>query len=708
MSAKSYKEAEARTVPLEKVRNIGIMAHIDAGKTTTTERILFYTGVNHKVGEVHDGTATMDWMVQEQERGITITSAATTCFWNDACINIIDTPGHVDFTAEVERSLRVLDGAIGVFCAVGAVQPQSETVWRQATKYKVPVIAFVNKMDRIGADFANVISEIRNKLGARPLPLQLPIGAEDEFEGVVDLISNKAYRFVGDHGIEVEVGEPPADMADAISEAYDCIIETTSEYDESILETYYNDERPKPETVKAAIRTAVLKGELVPVLCGSAFKNKGVQPLLDAIIDYLPTPVDKWEIDGFNPKTGEPITRQVGDDQPLSALAFKVRSDPYGKLVYFRVYSGTLSKGSKVYNPRSKSTERLGRILRMHANSREDRDAIYSGEIAAAVGLKDFTTGDTICIAHQPILLESMSFPEPVISMAIEPKTSGDRDKLAKSLLDLMDEDPTFRTRTDPETGQTIISGMGELHLEIIRDRLTREFNVGANAGTPQVAYRETITNPATGDYTFERQIGGSGQFGHVILKLEPQTRGYGTKIDNKLSENHVPREFHDAIVEGIRESGTTGLLLGSPLIDWHCTVTGGSCRQDEASEMAFKMAASSAFREAVKRAGPVLLEPIMKLEVTTPEENVGDVIADINSRSGQVSNIKSHDNGISTVGATLALSNLFGYSTDLRSLTKGRAAPTVEPSHFAQVSQDTLEKLVDSRYLAKVLGSSQ
>jgi elongation factor G len=704
MSVKSYKEADTRTVPLEKVRNIGIMAHIDAGKTTTTERILFYTGVNHKVGEVHDGTATMDWMVQEQERGITITSAATTCFWQDACINIIDTPGHVDFTAEVERSLRVLDGAIGVFCAVGAVQPQSETVWRQATKYRVPVIAFVNKMDRVGADFAHVVSEIRSKLGARPLPLQLPIGAEDEFEGIVDVITGKAYRFAGDYGVDVEVGEPPAEMAADIAAAYDGIVETTSEYDESILDTYLNDERPQAETIKAAIRAAVLKGELVPVFCGSAFKNKGVQPLLDAILDYLPTPVDKWEIDGFNPKTGEKLNRQVGDDQPLSALAFKVQSDPYGKLIYFRVYSGTLVKGSKVYNPRTARTERLGRILRMHANSREDRDAIFSGEIAAAVGLKDFTTGDTICVAHQPILLESMSFPEPVISMAIEPKTSGDRDKLAKSLLDLMDEDPTFRTRTDPETGQTIISGMGELHLDIIRDRLTREFKVGANAGTPQVAYRETISNPATGEHTFERQIGGSGQYGHVILKLEPKSRGYGNKIDNQLRESDIPREFHKAIIDGVRESGTTGLLLGSPLIDWRCTITGGSCRDDEASEVAYKMAASTAFREAVKTAGPVLLEPIMKLEVTTPEEHVGDVIADINSRSGQISNIESHDNGISSVGASVALSELFGYSTDLRSLTKGRAAPTVEPSHFAQVSQDTLEKLIDVRYLAKIL----
>ncbi|MFT5128653.1 MAG: elongation factor G [Rhodothermales bacterium] len=704
MSAKSYKEADARTVPLEKVRNIGIMAHIDAGKTTTTERILFYTGVNHKVGEVHDGTATMDWMIQEQERGITITSAATTCFWEDACINIIDTPGHVDFTAEVERSLRVLDGAIGVFCAVGAVQPQSETVWRQATKYRVPVIAFVNKMDRVGADFAHVVSDIRSKLGARPLPLQLPIGAEDDFEGVVDLIANKAYRFSGEYGTGVEVSEPPEDMADDIAAAYDRIIETTSEYDEQILETYLNEQRPEPDTIKAAIRTAVLAGELVPVLCGSAFKNKGVQPLLDAILDYLPTPVDKWEIDGSNPKTGEKLTRQVGDDQPLSALAFKVRSDPYGKLIYFRVYSGTLAKGSKVYNPRTKATERLGRILRMHANSREDRDAIYSGEIAAAVGLKDFTTGDTICMAHEPIVLESMTFPEPVISMAIEPKTAGDRDKLAKSLLDLMDEDPTFRTRTDPETGQTIISGMGELHLEIIRDRLTREFKVGANAGTPQVAYRETITNPATGEHTFERQIGGSGQYGHIILKLEPKSRGYGTKVDNQLREKDIPCEFHEAIIDGVRESGSAGLLLGSPLIDWHCTITGGSYREDESSEVAYKMAASSAFRDAVKTAGPVLLEPIMKLEVSTPEEHVGDVIADINSRSGQISNIQSHESGISIVVASVALSELFGYSTDLRSLTKGRAAPTVEPSHFAPVSRDTLEKLVDTRYLAKIL----
>lgn len=694
---KDYKEAAGRMVPLKDVRNIGIMAHIDAGKTTLTERILYYTGVNYKIGEVHEGTATMDWMVQEQERGITITSAATTCFWNKMRVNIIDTPGHVDFTAEVERSLRVLDGAVAVFCAVGGVQPQTETVWRQAKKYSVPVVAFVNKMDRTGADFFKVIEDMRNKLDATVIPVQLPIGAEGGFAGVIDIIGDKAVYFDGDEmGAAMRVEDVPADMADAAAAARVYAIECLAEYDEEIMELFLDDQKPDADMLREALRRATIAGDVVPAACGTAFKNKGVQPLLDIVADYMPSPLDIWDINGFHPQTEEPISRHVGDNQPFAALVFKIMTDPYvGKLAFFRVYSGTAEKGMKVYNPRTGDKARLGRLLQMHANTREERDAVYSGDIAAAVGLKNMTTGDTICADNSPIILESMTFPEPVISIAVEPKSAGDRDKLYGALGNLSEEDPTFCVRSDEETGQTIISGMGELHLEIIKDRLIREFGVDANTGQPEVAYREALLKASRADTKFVRQSGGRGQYGHVIINVEPKDRGYGVVIENKVVGGNIPKEFIKPTESGIREAAATGVLAGYPVIDFHVEIVDGSHHPVDSSEMAFKVAGSMAFKAAAKKAGIALLEPIMGVEVNTPEEHLGDIIGDITSRRGQVVEIDSAGND-SRVVANTPLSELFGYATAIRSLSRGRAAYSMEPSHFEEVPKSVQEKIVE------------
>ena len=692
-----YEEAEGRQVPLVDVRNIGIMAHIDAGKTTCTERVLYYTGVSYKVGEVHEGTAVMDWMEQEQERGITITSAATTCYWNDHRINIIDTPGHVDFTAEVERSLRVLDGTVAVFCAVGGVQPQSETVWRQARKYKVPAIAFVNKMDRVGADFQKVVDDIIDKLDATAVPIQLPIGAEDQFEGIVDVIRKKAIYFEGDHGENIVERAIPEELEDEAELAFHHLIECVAEYDEVIEVMFLEDRTPSERELMDAIRRCVLANDIVPVVCGSAFKNKGVQPLLEAVCNYLPSPLDSWDVEGTHPVSGHPLSRHVGDFQPFSALAFKVMTDPFmGKLIYFRVYSGSLTKGMKIYNPRTSKTERIGRILQMHANSREDLDTVYSGDIAASVGLKNFVTGDTVTVREDPIVLEAMDFPEPVISIAIEPKTNADRDKLYVALGRLSDEDPTFQIRTDQDTGQTIISGMGELHLEIIRDRLVREFSVGANCGAPQVAYRETICKAAQANTKFVRQTGGHGQYGHVIINMEPRPEGHGLTIESKVTGGHIPREYIPSVEKGLREAASTGPLSGYAVVDLHIDIIDGSSHSVDSSELAFKMAASMAFKEAAHKAGLKLLEPIMNVEITTPEEHMGDLIGDLSSRRGSVAEVDSQSDAVK-IKATVPLSALFGYSTALRSLSRGRAAHSMEPSHFeavpASVQQQILEK---------------
>jgi elongation factor G len=696
---KKYSEAPGRTTPLKMVRNIGIMAHIDAGKTTLSERILYYCGVNYKIGEVHEGTATMDWMEQEQERGITITSAATTCMWDNHRINLIDTPGHVDFTAEVERSLRVLDGAVAVFCAVGKVQPQTETVWRQAQKYKVPVIAFVNKMDRTGADFEAVVNDMRFKLGATAVPIMLPIGAEAEFAGVIDILARKAVYFDGDEfGAVMRIEEIPAEMLPKRDEAFNYLVECLAETSEEIMEFFLNDQKPDTDSVRKALRAAVVKGEIVPVACGTAFKNKGVQLLLDSVVSYLPCPVDVKDIHGIHPDTEEPLTRHVGDKEPLSALVFKIMNDPFvGKLSFFRVYSGSAEKGMTVYNPRTRKRERLGRVLQMHANSREERDIIYSGDIAAAVGLKNVTTGDTICIEDNPIVLESMSFPEPVISIAVEPKSSGDRDKLYKGLGNLSDEDPTFNMRSDQETGQTIISGMGELHLEIILDRLVREYKVEANTGKPQVAYRECILKPAEADCKFVRQSGGRGQYGHVVLNIEPKDRGYGVTVDNKVVGGNIPKEYIKPIESGIREAAATGVLAGFAITDFHVNILDGSYHPVDSSEMAFKIAGSMAFKEAAKKSGIALLEPIMKVEVTTPDENMGDIIGDITSRRGSIVEVDSDaKNKFTRIIATVPLSDLFGYATAIRSLSKGRASYSMEPSHFERVPKSIEETIME------------
>jgi elongation factor G len=696
---KDYKEAEGRKVPLEKVRNIGIMAHIDAGKTTISERILYYTGVNYKLGEVHEGTATMDWMVQEQERGITITSAATTCFWNEHRINIIDTPGHVDFTAEVERSLRVLDGAVAVFCAVGKVQPQTETVWRQAQTYNVPIMAVVNKMDRTGADFQGVVNDMRVKLNTTAIPIQLPIGAEADFAGVIDIIEKKAIYFDGDEfGAEMRVAEIPAEYQQQADEACAYMVECLAEVNEEVMEIFLADETPDKDTLKKALRKSTVAGDIVPVTCASAFKNKGVQPLLDAVVEYMPSPLDVWDIEGVHPQTEEKMTRHVGDMQPFSALVFKIANDPYvGKLTYFRVYSGVAEKGMGVYVPRTGKRERLGRILQMHANTREERDCVYSGDIAAAVGLKNVTTGDTICLQNDPIILESMNFPEPVISIAVEPKTAGDRDKLYKALGALSEEDPTFTVKSDEETGQTIISGMGELHLDIICDRLIREFKVEANTGQPQVAYRETICKAAEANTKFVRQSGGRGQYGHVILNMEPRDRGYGVTIENKVVGGNIPKEYIKPVEQGIIEAAKTGVLAGYPLIDFHIDIIDGSYHAVDSSEMAFKMAGSMALKDAARKAGMTILEPIMKVEITTPDEHMGDVIGDITTRRGNVAEVDSQGN-TTRITAQTPLSELFGYATAIRSLSKGRASYSMEPSHFDKVPKTIQDKIMEKK----------
>ena len=700
MSEKQFQEAPGRQVSLRNVRNIGIMAHIDAGKTTLTERILFYCGKNYKIGDTHEGTATMDWMEQERERGITITSAATTCFWKEHRINIIDTPGHVDFTAEVERSLRVLDGAVAVFCSVGKVQPQTETVWRQAQKYKVPIVALINKMDRTGADFDGAVKEIQTKLGANPIPVTLPIGRENDFKGVIDVFANKAYYFnPEDQGLKIIEGEVPAELQAYRDSTFENNVERLAEVDDEVMEAYLEGEIPEVDVLRAALRRATLKAKAVPVAAASAFKCRGVQPLLDAVVDYLPSPVDIWEITGSDPATGAELTRHAGDMQPFSALVFKIMSDPFvGKLFYFRIYSGIAKQGMTVLNPRTGKKERLGRLLQMHANSREERDEIYSGDIAAAVGLRNVTTGDTICVETDPIVLESMNFPEPVISVAVEPKSSGDRDKLTKGLLALSDEDPTFRINSNEETGQTIISGMGELHLEIIIDRLVREFKVEANTGAPQVAYREALSKPSNSDMKFVRQSGGRGQYGHCIINLIPGEPGSGIVIENKVVGGNIPKEYIKPIENGIREAAASGVLAGYPVIDFKVEIIDGSYHPVDSSEMAFKIAGSMAFKDAAKKSGISLLEPIMKVELTTPDENMGDLIGDLNSRRGAIVEINAGENSFTRVQANVPLSELFGYATAIRSLSRGRATYSMEPAHFERVPKQIQDKIVEKK----------
>ena len=695
-----YHESPHRKVALKDTRNIGIMAHIDAGKTTLTERILFYSGVNYKIGDTHEGTATMDWMEQERERGITITSAATTCYWKNHRINIIDTPGHVDFTAEVERSLRVLDGAVAVFCSVGKVQPQTETVWRQAQKYKVPVVALVNKMDRTGADFEGVVAEIKSKLGATPVPLMLPIGKEADFKGVIDVLEGKAVYFDdATNGVKMTTEELTGELAERREEAYNHMVECLAEVDDEIMELFLAEEAPTHDQLKAALRRATCGARIVPVACCTAFKNKGVQPVLDIVVDYLPSPVDIWEIHGSDPSTGAPLTRHVGDLQPFAALVFKIMTDPFvGKLYYFRVYSGVAAQGMSVLNPRTGKRERLGRLLQMHANQREEHDEIFSGDIAAAVGLKNVTTGDTICLEDDPIVLESMSFPEPVISIAVEPKSSGDRDKLTKGLIALSDEDPTFQIHSDEETGQTIISGMGELHLEIILDRLVREFKVEANTGAPQVAYREALCGPADSNTKFVRQSGGRGQYGHCIINLIPGEGGSGVVFENKVVGGNIPKEYITPIEQGIREAAASGVLAGYPVIDFKVELIDGSYHPVDSSEMAFKIAGSMAFKDAARKAGLMLLEPIMKVELTAPDENTGDLIGDLTSRRGQIVSIDAGGNGNSRINANVPLSELFGYATAIRSLSRGRATYSMEPAHFERVPKQIQDKIVEKK----------
>jgi elongation factor G len=685
-----------REYPLEHTRNIGIAAHIDAGKTTATERILFYTGRTHKIGEVHDGAATMDWMVQEQERGITITSAATACTWRDTRINIIDTPGHVDFTVEVERSLRVLDGLVALFDSVAAVQPQSETVWRQANKYKVPRIIFVNKMDRMGADFFNCVAKIRERLGARAVPIQVPIGAEAEFLGVVDLFTMKKIVYTDDAGSVMETDESPTgELLETAQKWRHELIEAIAEQDDALLELFFDGKEIPVDRLKAALRKATIAGEVLPMLCGSAFKNKGVQPLLDAVVDFLPSPIEAKTITGKDPKTDADITRKADDNQPFAALAFKIATDPYGNLTYFRVYSGVLEKGSYVYNARSQKKERIGRILRMHANHREDIDAIGAGDIAAAVGMTDTRTGDTLCDEKIPILLENIIFPEPVIFQAIEPKTKGDQDKLGIALSRLAQEDPTFRMRTDEETQQTIIGGMGELHLEIILDRLKREFKVEANVGKPQVAYKEAITKSVEVQGKFVRQSGGKGQYGDVWIRLEPQAAGAGYTFENKVVGGTVPKEYVKPVQEGIREAAESGTLAGYPVLDFKATLFDGSYHDVDSSEMAFKIAASMAFKDANKKAGPILLEPIMKVEVTTPKDYLGAINGDLNRRRGQIQSQEEAPGGAVVITADVPLSEMFGYATDMRSATQGRATYTMEFSRYEKAPRSVEEEIV-------------
>jgi elongation factor G len=684
---------------LDRVRNIGIMAHIDAGKTTTTERVLYYTGRLHKMGEVHEGAATMDWMVQEQERGITITSAATTCFWRDCRINIIDTPGHVDFTVEVERSLRVLDGAVALFDSVAGVQPQSETVWRQADKYAVPRIAFINKMDRTGADFFNAVQTMVDRLGARPVPLQIPIGAEDAYIGHVDLLTMKAIRYSDPLGQRWDEEEIPAELREQAEAYHHDLIEAVADHDEEIMLAFLEDQPVEEQQLRDAIRRATLDISITPVLLGSAFKNKGVQPLLDAVIDYLPSPLDVPAVVGTDPKTGEELTRRADLSEPFAALAFKVMTDPYvGKLTYFRVYSGKLNSGSYVLNPSTGRKERVGRILEMHANHREDVAQIGAGAIAAAVGLKQTTTGDTLCEPESPVLLESIDFPDPVIDVAVEPKTKADQDKLQTALQRLAEEDPTFRVRTNEETGQTIIAGMGELHLEIIVDRLMREFRVDANVGRPQVAYRETVRNAVHAIHgRFVRQTGGRGQYGHAVIDLEPNDQGAGYEFENKIVGGAIPREYIGSVDAGIQEAMESGVLSGFPVVDVRVRLVDGSYHDVDSSEMAFKVAGSMAFKEAAKRAKPVLLEPIMAVEVVTPEEYMGDVIGNINSRRGQIEGMEPRGNA-QVIRARVPLAEMFGYATDVRTMSQGRATYTMQFLHYAEVPHSIAEKLTESQ----------
>jgi elongation factor G len=684
----------ARKVPLERTRNIGIMAHIDAGKTTTTERILYYSGINYKIGEVHDGTATMDWMVQEQERGITITSAATTCFWRDHRVNIIDTPGHVDFTIEVERSLRVLDGAVAVFCSVGGVEPQSETVWRQADKYRVPRIAFINKMDRVGADFDRGVRMIRDRLKANAVPIQLPIGVEEQFRGVIDLISMKAILWDDDSlGARYRAEEIPADMLDTAEQHRQALLEAVADSDEAVLEKYLDGKEISESEIRAALRRACLDIKVIPVICGSAFKNKGVQPLLDAVVDLLPSPVDKPAVEGIDPK-GKQIQRPPADDAPFSALAFKIMTDPFvGNLTFLRVYSGTLESGAAVLNSKKEKKERIGRLLKMHANKREDIKEISAGDIAAAVGLRDTTTGDTLCDDHNPIVLESIEFPQPVISVAIEPKTKADQEKLGASLAKLATEDPSFQRNTDRDTGQTIISGMGELHLEIIVDRLLREFKVDANVGKPQVAYKETIRASVEQEHKFVRQTGGRGQYGHVVIRLEPFKSEKNFEFVDGTKGGSVPREYIPAVEKGLREAMDTGPLAGYPVVDIKATLLDGSFHEVDSSEIAFKIAASMAFKEGTAKAKPIILEPVMAVEVVVPEEFMGDVIGDLMSRRGKVQGMDSRA-GAQVVTALVPLAEIFGYATDLRSMSQGRATYTMQFSTYEPVPQMISEEI--------------
>ena len=687
-----------RQYPLSKTRNIGIMAHIDAGKTTTTERILFYTGKNHKIGETHDGSATMDWMEQEQERGITITSAATTCYWKGNRINIIDTPGHVDFTVEVERSLRVLDGSVTVFCAKGGVEPQSETVWRQADKYGVPRMAYVNKMDITGANFYRVVQMMKDRLKTNPLLIQLPIGKEDTFRGIIDLVNMEADIYYDELGKDMRTEAIPEDMAAEADKYHQELVETVAETDEALFEKYCAGEEISVDELKKAIRAATIANKVVPVTCGTSYKNKGVQKLLDAVIDYMPAPDDIPHIKGVNPDTDEEEERPTDDNEPFSALAFKIMTDPFvGKLCFFRVYSGTIKAGETAYNPEKRTRERFGRILQMHANERTDIDQVYSGDIAAIVGTKNTTTGDTLCDENHPIVLESMEFPEPVIRVAIEPKSKASQEKMGIALSKLAEEDPTFKTYTDEETGQTIIAGMGELHLEIIVDRLMREFKVEANVGKPQVSYKETITKAEFEDCKYARQSGGKGQYGHVKITIEPNETGKGYEFINKVTGGNIPKEYIPAVDAGIQGAMQTGVLAGYNVVDVKVTLNDGSYHEVDSSEMAFKIAGSMAFKNAMKRAKPVILEPIMKVVVTTPDDYMGDVMGDINSRRGQIQSMEPVA-GAQQITAMVPLANMFGYATELRSRTQGRGQYTMEPSHFDQVPKSVADDIIAGR----------
>ena len=687
-----------RQVSLEMTRNIGIMAHIDAGKTTTTERILFYSGINHKIGETHDGAATMDWMEQEQERGITITSAATTCFWQGHRVNIIDTPGHVDFTVEVERSLRVLDGSVTVFCAKGGVEPQSETVWRQADKYKVPRMAYVNKMDIMGADFYRVVGMMKDRLKCNAVPIQLPIGTEDDFKGLIDLVEMKAYIYNDPKGMDIDVVEIPDDMKEIADKYRAELIEAVAEQDDALLEKFFGGEELTEKEIKECIRKATIANTMVPVICGTSYRNKGVQKMLDAVIDYMPAPTDIAAIAGIDPETDEEVERHSSDDEPFSALAFKIATDPYvGKICFFRVYSGKVDAGTAVYNSVKDNKERIGRILQMHSNHRQDIETCYAGDIAAAVGLRNTTTGDTLCDENNPVILESMEFPEPVIRVAIEPKTKAGQEKMGLALAKLAEEDPTFRAYTDEETGQTIIAGMGELHLEIIVDRLMREFKVEANVGKPQVAYKETIRKNADVDCKYSRQSGGKGQYGHVKIKLEPNESGKGYEFVNAVTGGTVPKEYIPAVDAGIKGAMQAGVLAGYPVVDVKATLYDGSYHEVESSEMAFKIAGSMAFKDGCRKADPVIQEPIMKVVVTVPEDYMGDVIGDLNSRRGMIQGMEAIS-GAQQITAHVPLSEMFGYATDLRSKSQGRGQYVMEPSHYTDLPKSLADEIISSR----------